>query len=374
MPPLVLMVKPASSNCNLACSYCFYHSLARAREVASYGLMTDECMEVLIKKALQYAEASCTFAFQGGEPTLAGLSFYKRFISLEKIYNIRQIPIYHALQTNGTLLTEKWVEFLAEHRFMVGLSLDGSIDLHDASRLDSSGQCTYQKVIRALELLKKYQVDYNVLAVVSKTLTRKGRKVYNFFRSKHVDYVQFIPCIEPHTGKSSQYSPRANEFAGFLMEVFDLWHTDLKKGKAISIQYFDNLVGMVAGFQPEVCGLSGSCQCNLVVEADGSVYPCDFYATDAWCLGNVKEMDIGEFIQTEQARLFVEGSRHIHDECKLCEWYKYCHGGCRRFRETTLAGKLGLNVFCRAYKQFFPYVLPRVQTLAKTIPGAGRQL
>ncbi|CUH96783.1 Anaerobic sulfatase-maturating enzyme [Propionispora sp. 2/2-37] len=372
MPPLVLMVKPASSDCNLACSYCFYHSLARERNTASYGRMSDDCLECLVKKAMQYAEGSCTFAFQGGEPTLAGLDFYKQFISLEKKYNVRGIDVQHALQTNGTLITGEWARFLAGNRFMVGLSLDGSVDLHDANRLDVNGQGTYHRVMNALHLLDEYHVDYNVLAVISKTIVRKGRKIYNFFKNKQIRYVQFIPCIEPYGKYTQTYSPSPNEFAAFLMEVFDLWYSDLKKGKAVSIQYFDNLLGLVAGFAPEVCGMSGSCQCNLVVEADGGGYPCDFYATDAWHLGNISEMDIGDFVHTGQARRFVDSSRHIHEECKICKWYSFCRGGCRRFREPFDGEQPGLNKFCKGYKRFFPYVLPRLQILAQKILDTGK--
>ncbi|WP_110953500.1 anaerobic sulfatase maturase [Anaerosinus massiliensis] len=369
MPSLVLMVKPASGDCNLSCTYCFYHALAQKRKISSYGSMDESCMEILVKKAFGYAEEACTFAFQGGEPTLIGLAFYQQFVLLVEKYNVRKIKVYYALQTNGTLLNEAWVQFLARHDFMVGLSLDGSIELHNAYRMDQAGKGSYHQVMQALGLLQAYQVNYNVLAVITRAMARKGRKVYQFFKNKHIQYLQFIPYIETGDGRAAEIAPRANEFALFLMELFDVWYSDLKKGEAISIQYFDNLLGIVAGLGPEVCGMSGSCACNLVIEADGSVYPCDFYAKDAWLLGNIHDIDIEDFIHTRQAQRFIESSLDIHDLCKNCGWYSVCRGGCRRFRETAVEGKLALHTLCRGYKKFFPYVLPRLKMLAKNFPA-----
>lgn len=369
MPSLVLMVKPASGDCNLNCTYCFYYALAQKRKIFSYGRMSQTCMEILIKKALFYAEESCTFAFQGGEPTLVGLHFYQQFVLLVEKYNVRKIEVYYALQTNGTLLSEAWVQFFARYHFIVGLSLDGSIDLHNAYRVDREGKGSYHQVLQALELLNTYQVEYNVLAVITRAMARKGRKVYQFFKNKHIQYLQFIPYIETSGVGALDIAPRANEFALFLMELFDIWYSELKKGEAISIQYFDNLLGLVAGLRPEVCGMSGSCACNLVIEADGSVYPCDFYANDAWLLGNIHDMDIGDFIHTQQAQTFIRSSYDVHDMCKSCEWFVFCRGGCRRFREPVVEGKLALHTLCKGYKKFFPYVLPRLKMLVKKFSG-----
>ncbi len=366
MPPISILIKPASSNCNMRCGYCFYHDLAQTREVGSYGIMNRDTLETVVKKAFDYADTACTFAFQGGEPTLAGLDFYKTLLELEKKYNYKKIQINNAIQTNGISINEEWVAFLAHNQFLTGVSLDGTRDIHDALRPDTASKGTFNRVLRAVNLFKRFGAEYNILTVVSSYVARNTKKVYDFFRNNDFDYLQFIPCLDPLGDKpgGNEYSLTPEDYLSFLKTLFDLWYEDFIGGRAISIRYFDNLVGMLMGYPPESCGMSGRCTCYFVAEADGGIYPCDFYVTDEWRLGSILESDLEMLSNTDIAKRFVEASKPVDQDCKSCRWYSLCRGGCRRNREPFENGMPMLNYYCPAFKGFFEYAGERLRNIA----------
>ena len=190
MPPLSIMLKPASSLCNLRCQYCFYADEAAHREQASYGIMSEDTLEAILKRTLAFAEGSCTIVYQGGEPTLAGLDFFRRAIELETKWNVNGVAIHHSIQTNGMVLNREWAAFFKEHRFLVGLSLDGNRRVHDVNRLDPSGQGTFRRVMESLNLLKEYKVEFNVLTVVTRQTVPQIKQIYQFFSRLGVEYQQ----------------------------------------------------------------------------------------------------------------------------------------------------------------------------------------
>ncbi len=365
MPPLNFLIKPASGSCNLRCRYCFYHDVGGNRAVQSYGMMSAETLELLIRKALEEAEGSCAFGFQGGEPTLAGLDFFRKAVELQKRYNTRGLAISNAIQTNGLLLDVEWADFLAENRFLVGLSLDGTKELHDRNRLDPAGKGTYARVLKTAQLLKARGVEFNILTVITRDSAKRADSLYRFFRRCGFDWLQFIPCLDPlGQGRGScAYSLTAEEYGAFLKRLFDCWYRDVKAGRFVYIRYFENLVGMLLGNPPESCGMSGRCVIQNVVEADGSVYPCDFYALDQWKLGNIRTDSVREMMESRTARRFLEAAREVPEKCRSCRYYPICRGGCRRDREAA-GGVLGLNDFCPAFETFFDYVLPRLEEVA----------
>lgn len=366
MPPVSLLIKPASSLCNIRCKYCFYHSIAENRQTESYGIMTVDLLEIMVKKALEYADHACTFAFQGGEPTLAGLDFFKKLIELEKKYNTKKVQINNALQTNGIVIDEEWAKFLHENNFLVGLSLDGPKDIHDANRVDARDTGTFNKVMHTVELFNKYKVEYNILFVVNGYVARHASKIYNFFKKHNFRYLQFIPCLDAlhEQPGENEFSLKPERFTYFLKSLFDLWYEDIVKGDMISIRYFDNLVGMFMGYRPEACGMTGICQCQFVVEADGGVYPCDFYVIDQWHLGNIQDKSLEELRSSENGQKFIEDSKHVDPKCRECKWLNLCRGGCRRSREPFVEGKPALNYYCPSYMEFFEYAAPKMQKIA----------
>jgi len=366
MLPINLLIKPASGNCNLRCKYCFYHSLADSRNIKSYGMMDTDLLELLVKKSLEYAEGSCTFGFQGGEPTLAGLNFYRKLIEYQEKYNTGKARIYNTLQTNGMLIDDEWAKFLADNNFLVGISLDGPKDIHDMNKTDSRSSGTFSQVIRAIGLFNKYHVDYNILTVVNSITSRHIAKIYNFFKKQGFRYLQFIPCLDPLNEEPGghEYSLSPDRYAYFLKTLFDLWYDDIKKGNFISIRYFDNLIGMVMGYPPESCGMAGICTCYFVIEADGSAFPCDFYVIDEWKLGNIKNTSFSEMTNTENAIRFVDVSKYVSPECRTCTYFRLCRGGCRRNREPFKDGLPDLNYYCSSYREFFEYAGKRLEELA----------
>ena len=369
MPPINLLIKPASSICNLKCKYCFYHSSASQRQTECYGLMDINLLEELVIKALEYADGFCTFAFQGGEPTLVGLEFYKQLLEFQKKYNKKGVKINNALQTNGVIINEEWAIFLADNKFLVGLSLDGPKEIHDSLRIDAKGNGSFNSVMNASRLFDKYNVEYNILTVVSANVARHANKVYNFFKINNFKYLQFIQCLDPLGEKPGayEYSLTPKRYAQFLKATFDLWYKDLMNNDYTSIRSFDNYVSMAAGYPPESCGMSGICTCYFVIESDGGVYPCDFYVLDEWLLGNIKNKGFGELLETLAAKTFVETSKCVDEKCKSCKWYALCRGGCRRTREPYIDDKPNLNYYCSAYNEFFDYAGDRIKEIAITL-------
>lgn len=364
MPPVSVLIKPASSGCNLRCEYCFYHSISEGRSISNYGFMEEETLINLVKKILEYAHEYCAFAFQGGEPTLIGLDFYRRVVELQKEFNHKNLRIENTIQTNGTLIDEEWAKFLAQNNFLVGLSLDGPKEINDGARVDISGKSTFSKVMNTIKLFNEYDVQYNILSVVTSYGARHINKIYSFYKKLGVKFVQFIPCLDEDEQQSKYYSLDNKRYGDFLKKLFDLWYEDFIKGERIDIRYFSNLVQIAAGYRPEACGMEGKCHCYFVVEADGGVYPCDFYVTDNWKLGNLNDSDFKSLIETPRSTDFVESSLGIHDKCRKCKFFTLCRGGCRRWREDFVDGKVSLNKLCGAYEDFFEHTHKRIYNLS----------
>ena len=362
MPPLSILLKPASSGCNLRCAYCFYADEAGARTVPNYGLMSREVSRALIEKAAGAAEGSVSFLFQGGEPTLAGLDFYRDFTERVGQAVPRGLAVRYALQTNGTLLDGDWCRFLRENRFLAGLSLDGSRDCHDRFRRDGAGKGTYDRVVRAARLMEREGVEFNVLTVVTGYLARHIRSVFTALCGAGFRFQQYIPCLDPLMEErgGQGYSLGPAQYGTFLKALFDLWYGELERGRYWSIRYFDNLLWMLDGREPEQCSMTGRCSLQYLVEADGSVYPCDFYGLDEYRLGNILENSWAELDRAREELGFLRESRRVPAECRECQWYPLCRNGCRRDRLEGPEG-LGQNYYCAAYRDFFPYVLPRLR-------------
>lgn len=363
-----MLIKPASGNCNLRCRYCFYHSVTENREVKNYGIMSADTLEIIVKKALEFADGTCSFAFQGGEPLLSGFDFFKNLVILQQKYNIKKVKIQNSIQTNGTLINDEWADFFAKNNFLIGLSIDGTKDIHDHNRVDIDGNGSFSAAKKAAEILSGNKVEYNILAVITKNTARHAGQVYNFFKKNDFRYLQFIPCLDADDsvrGKNP-YSLTPDDLRQFLFTTFDLWHKDIILGRIISIRYFDNLLGIIMGYPPEACGMSGTCQCQFVSEADGSIYPCDFYVTDKWRLGNIYENSFEEMRFSTVCTEFIEESEKAHEDCKKCRYRVICNNGCRRDRINSKSGVLK-NYYCEAYKAFYEYSFPKFDDIIKII-------
>lgn len=359
MPALSIMIKPASSLCNLRCKYCFYCDVASQREVTSFGVMKEETAERLIKSALDFADGcSVAFAFQGGEPLIAGLDYFKFFTEKVNEYNTKKSEIFYSIQTNGTFVTDEWARFFHDNKFLVGLSLDGDFE-GNRFRVDEKRQNAYYKIISAANKFKKHQVEFNILTVLTGYCAENAERIYKYFRSNGFKYLQFIPCLRPMGDNTQSELYMTNEqYADFLIKIFNLYVKDFVRGNYISIRQFDNWVRMFLGERAEQCGLMGHCTHQFVAEGNGNIYPCDFYCTDEWLLGNINDDSLESMAKGEKARQFIMESLGVRAECKECKYYPICRaGGCKRNRES--------EDYCQAYKRFFSACLPLFRAFRK---------
>ena len=355
MPPVFVLIKPASSACNMACEYCFYRDVSSHREHSFEGMLTLQTMEKIITAAMEFAEVSCTFGFQGGEPTLAGLDFYRQVVQMQQRLCKPGVQIFNSIQTNGLCINEEWANFLADNHFLVGLSLDGPPALHDLNRRDHRGTGTADRVLNTAHLFDKYHVEYNILCVVTGKNAREIRKIYHYYRQNKFDYLQFIPCLEPmdQVRGKERYHLSVDDYGEFLIKIFDLWYEDLKNGHYVSIRHIDNWIGILLGQRPEACSMNGRCSIQFVVEGDGGVYPCDFYVTDEWKLGNVNTDTFAQMLRSPNAQEFIKASIPLPDECRVCPILNLCRNGCRRDRLMTETNMPGKTYFCKAHLRFF---------------------
>lgn len=370
MPGLFVLIKPVSGLCDLQCDYCFYRDETEKRSCASYGKMKLETLEKVIEKALGYAEGVCTFAFQGGEPFLRGIDFYKQVLEFQKRYNKNNVKIENAIQTNGCSFDTAWACFLAENNFLVGISLDGIRRTNDKCRKDQNGNGSFDRIMQALSLCDRCGVEYNLLTVVNRYTAGQVKKIYQFYKKHCFEYLQFIPCLDPlgEVPGQHEYSLTPEAYGNFLNELFDLWYSDVKTGEQPYIRQFENILGMMLGIAPEACDQKGICGMQYVVEADGAVYPCDFYVLDDWRLGNLTEDSFEEIDQKRKESGFIEMSKCFSEVCRVCEFFWICRGGCRRHRQLNDAGEFQ-NYFCQAYREFFRRTLSRWKLLAEYLQG-----
>jgi len=370
MRNISFLIKPASGKCNMNCKYCFYSDEMEHREIRDLGNMTVETSVNIIEKALVFADGGhITFAFQGGEPTVRGLDFYRKFIENIKTRNSKKSNITYAIQTNGLLIDEEWAEFFHENKFLVGVSLDGTRDLHDMNRIDMKNKGTYKKVMDSIDILERKKVDFNILTVINRTNSKKILKIYNLYKKNGFNFMQFIPCLEPigENMGGSKYALTSDDYEIFLKTLFNAWYKDVKEGKFISIRYFDNLLGMYMGKEPESCDMRGMCSVQNVIEADGSVYSCDFYVMDDYEIGNINEMSIEEIVESDKAKEFVESSLLMTEDCKNCKWLNICRGGCRRHKTDFGADDVMKNYFCKAFYNFHEYSYDKFRELAQMV-------
>ncbi len=369
MPAISVLMKPSSGLCNMFCDYCFYCDEMKHREQKSYGFMSEETLRNVIRKTILKAEGSISYAYQGGEPTLSGLEFFEKAIFYQKKYNKNHIRVDNALQTNGYDLDEAWCRFLKENHFLVGVSVDGTKEIHDSYRHDKRGNGTYDKVLQGVGLLDQYQVDYNILTVVNRKVAAAVEEIYSRYRERGWNYQQYIPCLEPLGEEKSQkdYALTPEEYGKFLSQLFDLWYQDLQKGQQPYIRQFENYIAMLVGYPPEACDQRGVCGIQYVVEADGGVYPCDFYMLDEYRLGNFNEKQL-EYIDEQRRSLgFIERSMKINTECKACPHYGICRGGCQRNRDLDDQTGLYRNYLCEGYRRFFASCYDRMEEVAREL-------
>lgn len=361
------LIKPASSLCNMRCRYCFYEDESKRRKVKNMGIMPQEISEKLIAAAfaVHHGSAPVTFAFQGGEPTLAGKEFFSSFTEQVERYNKNHVPVNYSIQTNGYDLDDEWINFLTEHHFLIGISIDGDKALHDSNRINTQGKGTWNRVTQNLQKLLRRGADVNILCVVTKQCARSPQKVYTALKKLGVGFLQFIACLDPMDGVrgSESYSLTPEIYGDFLCRLFDLWYRDWELGQYVSIRMFDDLVHLTMGLPAGTCAASGSCGNYLVIEADGSAYPCDFYVLDEWRLGRIGEDTVETMANGETAARFLQDSLVHPLECCDCRWQYLCNSGCKR--DWVMEKGSCRNYYCEAFQKLFAHAEERLQQIAR---------
>ena len=363
--PVSLMIKPVSGACSMRCRYCFYTDVMARRDTAVYPPMNTDMLESVVRRAFQYADGPVSFAFQGGEPTLIGLPFFQELVRLERSYNVRGLPVRNAVQTNGYELSDEMISFFAREGFLLGLSMDGTEEVHDAFRVDPAGEPTFRRVLKTAEQLKSAGVEFNVLCVVTDLAAQRPREVFEALAP--YGHIQFIPCLDDLDGAPGPCSLTEAHYLTFLKTTFDLYYKAFMSGRYVSVRNFDNYIGIILGLPPENCAMNGRCGSYFLIESDGGVYPCDFYVLDEWKLGSICEASVARLMASDAMRRFQAQSRVLPERCAACRWRPLCRGGCRRNREPFTDGVPADNRFCESFRMLFEARYDRMKALAEKI-------
>ncbi|HEY7974953.1 MAG TPA: anaerobic sulfatase maturase [Ktedonobacterales bacterium] len=373
-----VLAKPTGAICNLDCEYCFFLSKEQLYPGSRFR-MSDELLETYIRQLIEsHRSPEVTIAWQGGEPTLMGLDFYRRAVALEAHYQKPHTTIQNTMQTNGTLLTDEWCEFFREHNFLIGLSLDGPPAMHDAFRKDKGGHPTSEKVLRAARLLSAHQVDFNILTTVNAANADHPLEVYRFLRDEvGATFIQFISIVERvnadgHTGLQegstvTERSVTADQWGHFLITVFDEWvRRDVGR---VFVQMFDAALASWVGAPPAMCIFAETCGNALALEHTGDLYSCDHFVEPDYLLGNIQQDRMIDLVASPRQRQFGAAKRDtLPRYCRECEVLFACHGECpkNRFIETP-DGELGLNYLCAGYKAFFTHIDRPMRIMAELL-------
>ncbi len=364
LPGFHLLAKPTGALCNLSCKYCFFLSKKNLYPGSSFR-MSDELLETYIR---QYIEAQkipqATIAWQGGEPTLMGLDFFRRSIQYEQKYKRPKMQIQNTMQTNGILLDDEWCEFFHENNFLIGLSLDGPRELHDSYRVDKAGKPTFDRVMKAARLLRKHKVEYNILTTVHAANADYPLDVYRFLRDEvKTNFIQFIPIVERDNDTGFQEgdtvtdrSVKAEQYGSFLISIFDEWvRRDV--GKTF-VQIFDVALAAWSGVPPGICAFSPTCGTAMAMEHNGDMYSCDHFVEPMHLLGNITEKEMAQLAGSRKQRKFGRDKFDtLPAYCRRCEVLFVCNGECpkNRFIKTP-DGETGLNYLCAGYRAFFRHI------------------
>jgi len=374
-----VMVKPGGSLCNLDCRYCYYLSKERLYPGSDFR-MDDSLLEAFIRQTIAAQEVpEVTFAWQGGEPTLMGLDFFREAVAYQQKYRKPGMRIINALQTNGTLLDDAWGQFFHDHHFLIGISIDGPPHLHDAYRRDKGGRPTFERVLRGVEVLKRHRVELNVLTCVNAANAPYPLDVYRFLRDEiGAAFIQFIPIVERDnaTGfqEGSAVTPRTvtgEQYGRFLIGVFDEWvRRDVGR---VFVQIFDVALAAWSGQRPGLCVFEETCGVALAMEHNGDVYSCDHFVEPRYNLGNMNVIPLADLVASDRQRQFgLDKREKLPRMCRECEVRFVCNGGCPKNRLlATPDGEPGLNFLCAGYKAFFTHIDRPMRIMAAEL-RAGR--
>lgn len=372
-PSIGVMWKTVSGDCNLACDYCYYSSCA-GKPGSQIKRIESNLLEKFIKEYMANSHGAASFSWQGGEPLLAGLEFFERVVSLQASLAPPRTMISNALQTNATLLNDKWAAFFQKYQFLLGVSLDGPKEIHDTRRVDAKGHGSFERVMKGISYLHKHQVEFNVLTVVHKNNVHRAQDLMRFYKEHKFNFVQLIPCMDFRSQQVDDpgvYEITPQEYGNFLCEVFEHWYNEGKP--SMSIRFFDNLLSVYVHREAELCTQRRSCPKTLVLEHNGDAFPCDFYIHPDWKLGSIGADTLEALLDSPIYDKFLKLKPRLPEKCKACSWKHLCNGGCPRNRcASSVDGAVGTDYvgtdyFCSSYQQLYSYAHERMKHLGDAL-------
>ncbi len=334
--------------------------------------MSDAVLETMIRKFMALPMPQHAFGWQGGEPTLMGLDFFKRVTELQSRYGRSGAVVANGLQTNATLVTSEMAGHFSRYHFLVGVSLDGPPELHDPSRPRLTGGGSHADVMRGIQILRETRTDFNILVLVSAANVAEAPLVYRYLCEQGFFYQQYIPCVEfDKAGRLQPFAVDGRAWGDFLCALFDEWYA--ADTRRVSIRLFDSILACLVEGVRNICHMQNDCRQYLVVEYNGDLYPCDFFVEPELRLGNIMNAEWGEVFESQLFRAFGNRKAAYHADCKRCHYLELCQGDCLKHRRAGVHhGASDLSRLCSGWKSFFAHSLPRFRELATVVRNERR--
>ncbi|MBP3139433.1 anaerobic sulfatase maturase [Aliivibrio fischeri] len=357
--PYGLFIKAESARCNLDCHYCYYLK----NEDKSKPGMDAETLDKLVSNHIQSQPPQIPvidFIWHGGEPMMKGLAFYQTAIELQQAHQ-STTPIQNTIQTNGTLINERWAAFFAQHNFIVGISIDGPQLINDIARIDKAGNSSFERTMRGIQHLKQQNVEFNTLTVINNKSYKHGKAIYRFLKENGSTYLQFQPCIDHEMDRRFDYdwTLTGKQWGEFLCNVFDEWAAnDIGK---VYVQFFENCLMILMGHQSQMCHHAETCGQQLMIESNGDVFSCDHYAYNNYKIGNINDNNasLAQMVNSPEQMLFGQNKHDsLNQKCFRCDFKPLCNGGCPKNRVDKINNGENHNVLCKGYEHFFKHALP----------------
>jgi len=363
MKPFSLLVKPASADCNLRCDYCFYLDKCSLYPDEKKHRMSDAVLDRMIASYMATDQPVYAFGWQGGEPTLMGVDFFKRVTELQQKHGRSGTSVSNGLQTNCTMITDDLAQHLARYNFLVGVSLDGPAEVHDHWRTCVNGRGSHADVMDGIEVLKRNNVEFNILTLVNSENVRKPREIYRYLRDHGFLFHQYIECVEfDENGRTMPFAISGEEWGDFLCGIYDEWiQSDTRK---VSIRLFDSILAMMVDGVANVCKMGKDCRQYFLVEYNGDIYPCDFFVEPDLRLGNLADGSWEDFLAADVYRAFGEHKAAWNRACDACEYLRYCAGDCQKNRFYRVPDPAQLSALCTGWKRFYKHSIEGFKELA----------
>jgi uncharacterized protein len=372
MQPFSLLIKPASADCNLRCDYCFYLEKCALYPEPARHRMTRDTLDQLVKSYMATQQETYAFGWQGGEPTLMGVDFFRDATKLQAEYGERGVSVANGLQTNATLIDDELAAHFGKYKFLLGCSLDGPAEVHDRYRLTAGGKPSHAAVMRGIETLRRHGVEFNILVLVSQSNVHRAREVYHYLTDQGFLYHQYIPCVEfDDNGQLLPFAITGEEWGRFLCEIYDVWRPG--DTRRVSVREFDSiLVNMVDGACAQ-CTMGTNCRQYFVVEHNGDIYPCDFFVEPELKLGNVHDTTWRQAWDSPTYRAFGEQKSDWNDDCIACPHLDLCGGDCIKHRNHNGNEPSNLSWLCAGLKPFYDHTRDGFELLADEVRRERRE-